>query len=72
MSDSKITPAFNKLVENRAIEIATANKWFSKKGFDKAFNMAIKESGYTVPYYNSIMRQFERNIKMKGSTIKSN
>lgn len=54
---SSITPALNAQIVKRAEEIAK-EKGFegSKKLFDKAFNMAIKEFGYSPAYYNKVMR----------------
>lgn len=55
---SAITPLLNQQVLKRACEIAKEKNWEgSQKSFNKAFNLAIKEFGYTPAYYHSILRK---------------
>lgn len=58
---SPITPALNSQVIKRAMEICNANNWTDRKSFNKAYDMAIKELGYTPAYFKSIMRQIGPN-----------
>lgn len=59
---SKITPALNDQVIKRAMEIAE-NEGLdnSPKGFDKAYNKAIKELGYTPAYFKREMSKIGPN-----------
>ena len=52
----QITPALNEKVTKRAIEICDENKGTTKADLEKAFNKSIKEHGYSVAYYNRVMR----------------
>lgn len=53
-----ISPALNKKVTNRAFEIMNkTGKKSSQALFNKSFNQAIKEFGYTPSYYHKKMRE---------------
>ncbi len=53
---NEITPALNAKIHQVANAECTAKNDFSKKAFIKAFNAAIIAEGYTVAYYNKVMR----------------
>ncbi len=55
---SKITPALNDQVVETAKKIYDTNKGETKKDFDKAYNQAIKEHGYSPAYFKKEMSKF--------------
>ena len=54
---SPITPALNNKIVDEARQICIKNNTFDKKSFNKAYNQAIKNNGYSPSYFKSIMRQ---------------
>lgn len=51
-----MTPAINTKIQERAFAIMKANNQTGQKDFNKAFNQAIKEAGYSVPKYHKTMK----------------
>lgn len=50
-----ITPALNEQVSKVADQKYRAAKDFTRKGYNKAYDAAIKEAGYSPSYFKSVM-----------------
>ncbi len=58
----EITPALNSKVIDRASQLCHDQGVSDRKSFNKNYDIAIKETGYTPTYFKNVMRQ----IGMEG------
>jgi hypothetical protein len=52
----RITPALNEVIVEEAKRECIQNETFSKKDFNKAYDKAIKNHGYSPSYFKARMR----------------
>jgi len=57
MKNSSITPALDMKAVEMARKTCDANGAFDKKSFNKAYDQAIIELGYTPAYFKKCMRE---------------
>lgn len=55
--NSKVTPALNAEAVKIAGEICNKNGTFDRKAFNKAYDTAIKQLGYSPAYFKKCMRE---------------